>query len=605
MKEIKAQEKSVKSLLGEKYTVDSYQREYKWGKKQIDDLTDDLLSAFDKNYIVGHEQADVRRYDPYFLGPIIVSNEDERYIVDGQQRLTTITLVLIILLRTNNNEEQKTQLRNLIYSAKFGKKSFNLNVPERNVCLSALYEDKKFDADGESESVRNLIAGHEQIKEKLEDNISKEKILLFVDWLIEKVYLVEIEASSGNDAYEIFETMNDRGLRLTPAEMLKGYILSKIKEKELRNRANTYWKNQVDRLTESGKEEDADAIKSWLRARHAKTQSDFEEIGSRFHRWVRDNKQLLKLQTSKDFYDFITHDFKFYAKWFLYLRRIADKAEPSMERIYYLAQHSFTLQYPILLASLNPDDSKEDIKTKLRVVSTYLDILIQRRIGNWKAIAESTMRGKIFGLIPDIRNKNAKEIADFLAKRLEQDESDYALAPEFKLHGGNRPRIKRILARITDYVEMQSTKDSNYTKYFSHGKAAFQIEHIWHADYAAVCKEESLTGNSFLNQNDFENMRDNIGGLLLLPKKDNASYGARSYAKKREYYQTQNLLAGSLHENCYDAQTGFRQFIEKSGLPFESHPKFQKSDIEKRQSLYRQIADRIWHPDQLHEAANG
>ena len=75
MKEIRGQEQSIKQLIGKKYAVDSYQREYRWEKKQLDDLLDDLLAAFDEHYKDVHERSDVKEYGQYFLGPIIVSTE--------------------------------------------------------------------------------------------------------------------------------------------------------------------------------------------------------------------------------------------------------------------------------------------------------------------------------------------------------------------------------------------------------------------------------------------------------------------------------------------------------------------------------------------------
>ncbi len=614
MTEIQAQEKSIRVLLSEKYAVDSYQREYKWEEKQIDDLVDDLLAEFSENYKDGHELNDVKNYGQYFLGPIIVGKSDNKnYIVDGQQRLTTLTLALICLIRIVDDDDQKTGLRNLVYSKHYGAKSFQLDVPERTECLHQLYEGTPpVNVSDASESIRNLVVRYEQLNSRLADELSPKQIPLFAVWFIEKIHLVEIKTSSGAGAYKIFETMNDRGLRLTPAEMLKGYLLSVIGDDQLRESANKSWKKRVDELTNHRKGEDADAIKAWLRARYAQRPTDFEEIGSQFHRWVRDNGDTLKLETSEKFAGFITRDFAFYAKIFLRLRRAAEKfdAEPGLECVYYLAQHSFTLQYPLLLAPLTPEDSERDIVRKLRVVSTYLDILIHRRIGNWKTVAESAMRSHIFGLIPEIRDKNVHEISDFLASNLEQDEFTTTLDPQFALHGQNRPRIHRILARITDYVETKRDyvetkpdRSSHYPDYFVSGKKAFQIEHIWHANYDVVRKEESINSDD-LSESDFWNMRDYIGGLVLLPQQDNASYGDISYSKKRKYYYSQNTLAGSLHENCYERNTSFLQFKEKSGFLFKPHAEFQKSDLLERQELYQQIAEEIWHPKRLHIAAN-
>lgn len=605
MKEIHGHEQTIKQLIGKKYVVDSYQREYKWESTQLNDLINDLSVSFNEYYKEEHEPGDVARYGQYFLGPIIVSIDDaqQRNIVDGQQRLTTLTLMLICLSHMLDDNTQRESLRSLIYSDEFGAQSFNLDVPERAECLQALFDNGDFDADGQPESVRNMVARYNQLQESLLENASPKWASLFAYWLIGKVYLVEITTGTTSDAYQIFETMNDRGLRLTPAEMLKGFLLMEIRDGKARENANAKWKKQIDSLSGLNNG-DVDLIKSWLRGRHAATMTDFERIGSQFHRWVRDNSAKIGLGGPANFEQFIDRDFVFYAKQFLKLRQAADShdTQSGLECVHYLAQHSFTLQYPLLLSALVPGLSEKEIRRRLRVVAAYLDILVHRRIGHWVSVAERSMRYSIFELIPELRSKDADEIADFLATKLEQEKSA-TFAPDFALHGNNRPRIHRILARITDYLEAESHASSRYADYFASGKKAFQIEHIWHDNYAEVCAEEDIRAED-IGEQEFDTMRNYIGGLILLPSKDNASYGALPYeAKKRDYYLTQNALAASLHENFGKSKAGFRQFVEQSGLPFDSPLKFQKADIEKRQALYRQLADRIWNPVRLHEAA--
>jgi uncharacterized protein with ParB-like and HNH nuclease domain len=75
----------------------------------------------------------------------------------------------------------------------------------------------------------------------------------FIDWLLENVHLVEITAYSDDDAYTIFETMNDRGLSLSPTDMLKGYLLANISENK-RTSANTRWRERIRELNDAGKE---------------------------------------------------------------------------------------------------------------------------------------------------------------------------------------------------------------------------------------------------------------------------------------------------------------------------------------------------------------
>ena len=77
-------------------------------------------------------------------------------------------------------------------------------------------------------SFANILARYSDIDDSFPVELRDVALPYFVDWLIESVHLVEITAYSDGDAYTIFETMNDRGLSLTPADMLKGYLLANI-----------------------------------------------------------------------------------------------------------------------------------------------------------------------------------------------------------------------------------------------------------------------------------------------------------------------------------------------------------------------------------------
>src|SRR6202000_2072464 len=121
------------------------------------------------------------------------------------------------------------------------------------------------------ESVGNILARYQDIEERFPEELLGKALPYFADWLIENVHLVEITAYSDDDAYTIFETMNDRGLSLTPTEMLKGYLLTNIEDKKMRERATDSWRLRIAEFQALGKEEDADAIKSWLRSQHAQS----------------------------------------------------------------------------------------------------------------------------------------------------------------------------------------------------------------------------------------------------------------------------------------------------------------------------------------------
>jgi hypothetical protein len=609
MKEIRGDAKNIRTLLGgAKFSVDYYQREYRWEFKQVAELIADLSEKFSESYEKGDERSEVEKYGHYFLGSIIVSDKDGRkYIIDGQQRLTSLTLLLVHLHRCLSDAEQKGQLADLIFSQKFGKRSFNLDIAERTNCMEALFTGEPFDEAGQPESVANILARFQDIEEQFPEELAGEALPYFVDWLIENVHLVEITAYSDADAYTIFETMNDRGLSLTPTDMLKGYLLANIADTDRRSDASKIWRGRVAALQQLGKEEDADAIKSWLRSQHAQTirerkrgaqPRDFDLIGTEFHRWVRDHADALTLTNSAAFGRFIQEDFAFYGHWYEQVRRAAATLTPGLEAIHYNAQSNFTLQYPALLAPLKRSDSEDQISRKLRIVATYLDILVARRIWNWKATDYSTMQYGMFQLvILRIRGKSVPELAEILGERLGAEEQTFASNERFHLHGMNGKQIHRLLARMTDYVETRSGHASRYAEYIKrHGKNGYEVEHIW-ANHPERHQDE------FSHPTDFAEYRNRIGGLLLLPKSFNASYGDRPYVDKREHYFGQNLLAQSLHDKAYEHNPGFTRFREESGLPFKAHPEFRKAELDERQMLYQRLAEQIWSPENILRAA--
>jgi uncharacterized protein with ParB-like and HNH nuclease domain len=97
MKRIDANSRTIRELLdAAKFSIDSYQREYAWKERQIQELINDLTGKFLDSYDPDHSRHEIAKYDPYFLGSIVISNkQDKRFIVDGQQRLTSLTLLLI------------------------------------------------------------------------------------------------------------------------------------------------------------------------------------------------------------------------------------------------------------------------------------------------------------------------------------------------------------------------------------------------------------------------------------------------------------------------------------------------------------------------------
>jgi uncharacterized protein with ParB-like and HNH nuclease domain len=607
VREILGKAKTVRELLkGVKYSIDYYQREYKWHDKQLRELVDDLSGKFLEEYQPGQERSKVADYPHYFLGSIIISKkESTSYIVDGQQRLTSLTLLLILLRNLQKDRPKKVNVDELIFSEKFDQKSFNIHVDERTPAMEALYESQPIDITDRPESVQNLVQRYRDLDESFPNELRNEALPYFIDWLLENVHLVEITAYSDDDAYTIFETMNDRGLSLSPTDMLKGYLLANMSEHK-RTAANTRWRERIRELNDAGKEIEPDCFKAWLRSQYATKirerkrgakPEDFDRIGTEFHRWLRDTAEDIGLDQSDDFYRFIDRDFDFYSRQYLRIVEASAGIVGGLEHVFYNAQHGFTLQNILLLAPLRPDDDMVIVERKLALVALYVDILLSWRLWNFRSIAYSTMQYAMFLVMREIRGLAPAPLAAKLHESLLKESETFRStnAARLRVHQQNRYALHRILARLTDYVERQSGQPSRYAELVAEGSNRYEVEHIW-ADHPERHADE------FSHAADFAEYRNRIGGLLLLPKNFNASYGDLTYAEKLPHYLTQNLLARSLHPQCYQHNPGFRQFVQRSDLPFKSHAEFKKADLEERTVLYRQLAEQIWNPEDLAKA---
>ena len=602
MRPIEGKAKSVRDLLqGKKYSIDYYQREYRWESKQIRELIDDLSEMFLEDFESGIDRVEVANFPHYFLGSIIISQRDnQNYIVDGQQRLTSLTLLLIFLRKLQPESEERESINDLIFSARFGQRNFNLAVDERARCMEALYEGRPYDASSESESVQNLCNRYLDIEAYFPAELQGEVLPYFTDWLTENVHLVEITAFTDEDAYTIFETMNDRGISLNPTEMLKGYLLANI-EPRLRLSANEFWRKRIQAISERSDDHAADFFKAWLRSQYSAgirqrrkgaVAEDFERIGTEYHRWVRNKRDLIGLDRSGDFFKFVREDFNFFSNQYLRLRNAQERLTTGLEHVHYNAGHGFTLQEMLLLAPLQPGDPEDVIVAKMRIVARFVDILLTWRIWNFRSIAYSTMQYAMFLVMRNIRGLTIESLASTLHERLLQESETFTSNERLSLHQQNRYALHRILARMTDYVETNSGLSSRYAEYFVRGAKRFEVEHIW-------AQKPERHRDEFAHHTDFAEYRNRIGGLLLLPRSFNASYGDLTYEEKLPHYLSQNLLARSLHPQAYEHNPGFVRFVSSSGLPFKPHTEFQRADLESRSDLYTRLAQQIWNPKDL------
>ncbi len=584
---------SLKGLFADKFTVDFYQREYVWERKQIEDLIMDLSSEFLKNWEDGHTLMNVAGYDPYFMGEIVLSikSGEKSAVIDGQQRITTLTLLLIYLLRTYGTLPKfPTDIRDLIYADYFGEYYFNLDIPERRECMLALFNKGEYDIPKDaSPSVVNLVNRYADISECWDKRINETNIVPFVYWLKEKVMFSKVWTNSDEFAYVIFETMNDRGLSLTQIEMLRSYLLANIDDDDrtaVMDKFDAIIRSLSQIKLSSSSKAEFEFFKMYFRGHYAQdfsqaknSNSDFVRIGKEFHRWVSENAKQLGLEKSRDYVDFIDR-IKFFADVYIKINGLI-QARNTKDYLYLIvnSDYGFTMQPAVILSAISYMDSDEVIEEKLKAVSRYLTKVLTWRVWNHWMISQSALEAKSYELCKAIRGMNVEE----LKRHLSTDPLESpALEGTPTLNQQNRRRFAVMLSLITEIVAVHSN-----TPDYPLNHPDIEVEHIWANHYEDHTDE-------FSNEADFTTARNSLGDLLVLPKSFNASYNDASYEVKVQQYFSQNILAQTLNSKKYSNNPGFLAYKNVSGIPFKPYDSFTRESISERTNLYRMILEDNW-----------
>ncbi|GAA6978452.1 hypothetical protein ID0082_13040 [Helicobacter pylori] len=224
------------------FVIPIYQRLYSWKKEQCKQLWDDIVKMGKNDKIEGH-----------FIGSIVfvhdgiyTTNHNDLLTIDGQQRLTTITLLLIALRDHLNDEDeflekfsrQKIQNRYLINSDEEGDKKFKLflSEPDRGTLLSLIDKDRR------KPTKPSLRIGENfgLFKEWIGKNTGKLETIFKG---LEKLMVVEISLEKGKDNPQlIFESMNSTGKDLTQTDLIRNYILMGLEPQEQKIFYEKYWR---------------------------------------------------------------------------------------------------------------------------------------------------------------------------------------------------------------------------------------------------------------------------------------------------------------------------------------------------------------------------
>lgn len=605
-----------KCLKQRTYYIDFYQREYVWKKEIVTTLLDDVFFTFDLTY-EEHKGKDITpevlaKYNWYYFNIYITNTiEGKEYIVDGQQRLTTLCLIAVKLLELANQD--KDYFENLIDTLKdciYGKDKFKGNIfwidhEKRKKIMQHLVNKEEFLGDFENVTEENILGRYKDISKYIDDKqLSKEKLQALIMYFLERLVLVELKIEK-DDTPMVFEVINDRGVALKPFEILKGKLVGAL-DKDDAEKYSRLWEDALTLLR--GIEDDF--FIDFLKGKYIfKRNAEIEKlINNQYHRYIfetNDIAEKLKFRKKDEYHtknikEFIERDLTYYAKLYSKIRK---------NKFEFLSYNNdindLSGQYQNIIAACSIDDDQEELK--ITTIATEIDRLYM--LLNLNGVYDSNNYQEIsYQLNRDIQDAETEDYSSIFSKAIEErikdarglsDISSLLDYDRFKTRGYDnfkRRPLRYFFARIEKYLcdnlEREMEHDVYYISTKTGHKTGYHIEHI-------LARNEENKGY-FSSSEEFENQRNRLGGLLLLHNMDNIiSNNEEYYSGKRITYNNGLVWGRTLIDGFYHASNKrFINFNESfktaSDIEFKAFDMFDNETLEYRSKLLYALVKKIW-----------
>lgn len=634
--EIQPEKQSLNETFSNKvYCIDFYQRDYKWTEEPVKRLLDDVFYQFDANYpeyqSLAANKNNINKYPWYFMNTYITNTVDGRvFIVDGQQRLTTITLILIALLKMA--EDIKSGLSKWIESKICGysgpDKEFWLHHAAHLNVLEELMKGTPLNKIDTSSGLtaRNMknnfgvICGI--LDQRLRDGriIKEHRFETFVYYFICRLVLINLSVES-QQVPMVFEVINDRGVRLKPHEILKGNLLGQIDKNEMeRGNYPEKWENSMRPINAIKVDGEDDFFRYFLKAKFADSKNAGSDFDGDYHREIfknRVNDHLKLRHNSAGVKTFLEKILPYYSNLYVRINSATEKQDDRYPCIFFNKINSLDNQFILLLSACKVDDEEEE--EKLRLVSEGLDQISS--LLQLQGIHDSNrLTLLILAISSEIREKPASDIKKVFREHLQKEIAYHrnslidplADSPtKQQMFSWNMFRsmtvirmsyrfIRYFFARIELFLShgmkqgMKHDLKSLVTK--SGPVTGFHIEHILShnsENLALFDDDEEL----------FDQERNRLGGILLMKGRDNISSNNEVYKEKLQSYANTLYWNETLRQDTYKSKLDFQKFIKDFKLPFRALDQFGPKELQERQLLLFNLACLIWDVEECRKDA--
>jgi len=593
------------------YYIDFYQRQYKWTNEPVKRLLDDVFYKFNEEYKKNKEsdlplEQVISKYSWYYLNTYVTNFvEGKLYVVDGQQRLTTLTLILIKLKHLSKHFNSKLEgwIGQKIVGLSGYRTDFWMNHEAHKEAMQGLFDGTPSDQikTDSGLTAQNMVNNYGIISSRLDNElINIHRFESFVFYFMHRLVLINLNVEQ-TDVPMIFEVINDRGVNLKPYEILKGKLLGQVSKEELDGlKLNELWEEQVSGINKFKEDEIDQFFIYFLKAKFADTIGEGRRYDKDYHRVIFSENKLNLDHNPQKVKEFLQKDFKYFTN--LYKKVLEyyndDSLSNGFSHVYFNNLTEMDMQFLLILSACTLDDPQES--EKIRIIAYEVDrlfCLIQlQRSWDSNAFAEA-----IYKISAVIRNNDTSEIRKAFDKALLELLSkvrgiaaaaplSYGFFKETGIELG--PRFKRyFFARIENFIANNTNLQMKHTFYNLVQNTGvvngFHIEHI-----LADNNENLLLFDN--DEDKFKSERNRLGGLLLLKGKDNISSNNESYKKKLKSYANTLYWNETLREDSYKSKLDFTNMINKYKLKFRPMNDFGPAELEERHKLLFDMVTHIW-----------
>lgn len=611
--DINTKEHNINELfsINRQYFIDFYQRDYQWRKEHIEKLLEDLFYRFGLEYKPTHDATEetISKYDWYYLNAYVTNEYNGNiFIVDGQQRLTSLTLILIKLYHLANHynlDDLCEFIKEHISGMSLNGRKFWMGHNTRKDVLEDLFknsEQTRNDLPDKDISIQNLYKNYSIIDKEIDSFLNNQhKFRAFTIYFLQKVMLVRIHINNTKDVPMVFEVINDRGERLKPYEVLKGKLLGQINKTEIDNYYTT-WQRHIHNIQGIDEKEVDTFFRFYFRSKFVGLRAEYREFDGEYHKTIYETKwdnQIQLKQNPTGVKSFVSEKLDYYAD--LYVRILKDSKTENAKICPHLLYNDLNdqdRQFLLILSSCKINDPEELRKIKLvvRLFDEHFTLLQLTGAYDSNKFTESLIE-----LNKKIRDKECEEIETVYNDQIINDISEakgvqietpfeWNYFKDASNHNLGIRFIRYYFARIEHFIADNCNKIAENYYNLVRNTGTVYGHHVEH-----IIADNEENRELFNNDDElFYSERNKLGALLLLKGRDNQSSGNETYEDKLRTYSGTLLWNQTLCPDFYHSNKDFNNFAKKYNLDFKPFEVFDGNAILERQKLLFELTKLIW-----------